>query len=283
MRTPFGYFGDKWHIAPAIWKRLGDPDYYYEPFAGVLGCLLRRPTPGKYEFVGDINAHITNFLRAAKWAEPNELAQWADWPHSSLDMKARSKWLMEQKNRLHQNLLADADWYDAKAAGWYAWLNSVRINNQGGCLQLGRRKGVRRKGQHLPTYFTELAERLKDVTIFYGDWTHLANAAVTTSGDARNTAILLDPPYPNVKDRLYDHHDRKLLVRCQEFALAFASPSLKVALCGYEGDLEMPGDWEELSWGSQTGRGRERIWFSPHCLHGDGNVPKAEEKKDDDA
>ena len=96
---------------------------------------------------------------------------------------------------------------------------------------------------------------LKDVTIFYGDWTHLANAAVTTSGDSRSNAILLDPPYPNVKDRLYDHHDRKLLARCREFALAFASTSLKVALCGYEGDLAMPDDWEELPWGSQTGRG----------------------------
>ena len=70
MRTPFGYIGDKWRIAPAIWKRLGNPDYYYEPFAGVLGCLLRRPTPGKYEFVGDIGPYISNFLRAVKWAEP---------------------------------------------------------------------------------------------------------------------------------------------------------------------------------------------------------------------
>lgn len=281
MRTPFGYMGDKWRIAPAIWQRFGDPDYYYEPFAGVLGCLLRRPTPGKYEFVGDRSAHITNFWRAAKWGQPSELAQWADWPHSSLDMKARLAWLTQQEKRLSDSLKADPDWFDAKAAGWYAWLNSVRINSSGRSLQLGRRKGVRRKGQHLPTYFTQLAERLKDVTIFYGDWTRLANAAVTTSGENRRNAILLDPPYPNVKDRLYDHHDRKLLSQCQEFALAFASPSLRVALCGYEGDLDMPGDWEGLSWGSQTGRGRERIWFSPHCRRG-GYTPEAEANDDGD-
>ena len=91
---------------------------------------------------------------------------------------------------------------------------------------------------------------------------------MTNSGDNRRNAILLDPPYPNVKDRLYDHHDRKLLARCREFALAFASPSLKVALCGYEGDLEMPDDWEELPWGSQTGKGGSVSGSARTCLHG---------------
>ena len=66
MRTPFGYFGDKGRIASAIWRRLGNPGYYYEPFAGSLGCLLNRPTQSKYEYLGDIDCQITNFWRAAK-------------------------------------------------------------------------------------------------------------------------------------------------------------------------------------------------------------------------
>lgn len=73
MKTPFGYFGNKTPIAPAIWQRLGDPTYYYEPFAGSLGCLLARPSPGRYEYVGDIDAQITNFWRAAKWANLSNL------------------------------------------------------------------------------------------------------------------------------------------------------------------------------------------------------------------
>ena len=54
----------------------------------------------------------------------------------------------------------------------------------------------------------------------------------------------------------------------------------RVALCGYEGEHQMPSDWEVVEWkakggygsqGDKEGRGRanagrERIWFSPHCL-----------------
>ena len=171
MRTPFGYIGDKGASPLPSGNASANPDYYYEPFAGVLGLPAETPDAGQVRVRRRHHAHITNFWRAAKWAEPSKLAEWADWPHSSLDMKARLTWLTDQEKRLNDNLMADPDWYDPKAAGWYAWLNSVRINSHGSCLQLGRGKGVRRKGQHLPTYFTQLAERLKDVTIFYGDWT----------------------------------------------------------------------------------------------------------------
>jgi hypothetical protein len=52
---------------------------------------------------------------------------------------------------------------------------------------------------------------------------------------------------------------------------------MRVALCGYEGEHEMPKDWETLAWNAGEGFGvqadersgngkRERIWFSPFCL-----------------
>jgi hypothetical protein len=56
------------------------------------------------------------------------------------------------------------------------------------------------------------------------------------------------------------------------------NPSLRIALCGYEGEHQMPDSWDCVAWkarggyGSQgDGRGREnaareRIWFSPYCL-----------------
>ena len=278
MKTPFGYFGNKNPIAPAIWQRLGNPSYYYEPFAGSLGCLLARPSPGRYEYVGDIDGQITNFWRAAKWADPQELAQWADWPRNSLDLKARLRWLEAQKPRLQERLEADPEFFDPKCAGWYAWVNSVRMHNQGSSLHLMRAKGVKRRRQALPDYFKELADRVKDVTVYYGDWTHLANAAVTASKRG-NCGVLLDPPYQGVREQLYDHHDRTLSAKCRAFALAAASHRLKIALCGYEDEPGMPGDWEQLAWGSQTGKGRERIWFSPDCLRptaaGGGNEATA--------
>ena len=51
---------------------------------------------------------------------------------------------------------------------------------------------------------------------------------------------------------------------------------MRIALCGYEGEHEMPSTWETVEWkanggyGNQAGENnnaaRERIWFSPHCL-----------------
>jgi hypothetical protein len=53
---------------------------------------------------------------------------------------------------------------------------------------------------------------------------------------------------------------------------------MRIALCGYEGEHEMPPDWDCWAWkahGGLAGRGnnaakdncnRERIWFSPHCV-----------------
>lgn len=55
------------------------------------------------------------------------------------------------------------------------------------------------------------------------------------------------------------------------------NPLLRIALCGYSGDYDLPG-WTGVAWkarggygsqGQARGRansGREMIWFSPHCL-----------------
>ena len=58
------------------------------------------------------------------------------------------------------------------------------------------------------------------------------------------------------------------------------NPLLRIALCGYEGEHDMPSSWECVPWKANGGYGgqskdhdnpnakRERIWFSPHCLGG---------------
>lgn len=65
----------------------------------------------------------------------------------------------------------------------------------------------------------------------------------------------------------------------REWALAHGDdPHYRIALCGYEGEHEMPDTWECIQgkatnhgYGGQAkngyrNAGRERIWFSPHCL-----------------
>lgn len=92
------------------------------------------------------------------------------------------------------------------------------------------------------------------------------------------TGVLLDPPYDD-GEVSYSAGGAGVSAAVREWAIeAGKHPSMRVALCGYEGEHEMPGNWRKVAWkahggyGSQRGDGsnenakRERIWFSPHCL-----------------
>jgi hypothetical protein len=94
------------------------------------------------------------------------------------------------------------------------------------------------------------------------------------------TGIFLDPPYNHKErdDAIYGvEEDCAAAVR--EWAIAHGDdPQLRIALCGYEGEHQMPPAWREIAWkapggygnqGQARGRenaGRERLWLSPHCL-----------------
>jgi DNA adenine methylase len=82
-------------------------------------------------------------------------------------------------------------------------------------------------------------------------------------------------------DGLYAADDGTVSHAVREWAIEWGNdPRMRIALCGYEGEHALPDSWECIPWkarggyGSQgdqdgVGRnnsGRERIWFSPHCL-----------------
>jgi hypothetical protein len=93
------------------------------------------------------------------------------------------------------------------------------------------------------------------------------------------TGVFLDPPYSAEEHDVAYSADSDVSAQVREWAIANGeNPLLRIALCGYEGEHEMPDSWECVAWkaaggyGSQgTGSGREnkhreRIWFSPACL-----------------
>lgn len=51
---------------------------------------------------------------------------------------------------------------------------------------------------------------------------------------------------------------------------------LRIVLCGYEGEHNMPPTWRKVAWKARGGYGnqdgenanasRERLWLSPHCM-----------------
>lgn len=99
-------------------------------------------------------------------------------------------------------------------------------------------------------------------------------------GPGTPTGIFLDPPYKlSGRDRVYGENETDVAEAVWRWCLEHGDDSrLRIALCGYEGEHEMPGGWECLAWKASGGygnqrkssinnnAGRERVWFSPHCL-----------------
>ena len=139
-------------------------------------------------------------------------------------------------------------------------------------------------------WMRQLAARLSRVRVCCGDWTRVCGG---NNGDSlkhffaggNKCAIFLDPPYSAEAERnntLYRKEDLTVAHDVREWAVRQGNdPRLMIALCGYDGEHEMPADWSVLEWKTKGGYAsvggdedsdakanckRERIWFSPHCL-----------------
>jgi hypothetical protein len=106
--------------------------------------------------------------------------------------------------------------------------------------------------------------------------------------------VFLDPPYADTADRnetLYRKDSLQVAHAVREWAIAHGDdPRLRIALCGYEGEHQMPASWKCVAWKAIGGYGnlaikgrglgrenafRERVWFSPYCL----DMPAQQERK----
>lgn len=134
---------------------------------------------------------------------------------------------------------------------------------------------VEAKSAGLYAYMRDLSVRLRRVRVCCGDWSRVVTPAVTEYIGV--TGILLDPPYAHSERSICYSHDEDISVQVRAWALEHGdNPKLRIALCGYEGEHEMPDSWECAAWKAGGGYGRsrrakenrhrERIWFSPHCL-----------------
>lgn len=299
LRAPFPWFGGKSRAADLVWSAFGNVPNYVEPFAGSLAVLLARPHQAKVETVNDKDGFVANFWRAVA-AAPDEVARFADWPVNEADLHARHRWLVDQSPLL-ERLIADPTWFDARIAGWWVWGISTWIGN-GWCSPderlhrclpkvgapghgihapsrkkpaTSRSKGVHRPAVEHLELFAALADRLRNVRVCCGDWervTGRSTLGIDTEHGMTPCGVLLDPPYAHAgrEKRLYREDHADLSGACRAWALEHGdNPALRIALCGWEGEHEMPTSWRVVAWrgnGSGKNRERERIWFSPHCL-----------------
>lgn len=157
--------------------------------------------------------------------------------------------------------------------------NLVHLSNAG--------NGVNRKLVHLGNagkgiheWFFSLQERLRRVRVCCGDWSRVCGPSLITQCEP--AAIFLDPPYSDAANRaknIYRVDSGSVAHDVREWAIKNGDdPRMRIALCGYEGEHEMPSSWEKVEWKTRgcygnmsNGQGRinshrERIWFSPHCL-----------------
>ncbi len=304
LPSPFPWFGGKRKVAGEVWSRFGAVENYVEPFFGSGAVLFGRPDPSGNETINDLDGYVANFWRAIQQA-PDDTARFADWPVNENDLHARHVWLLQQRDTLRPRLEGDPAFYDAQIAGWWVWgiccwIGSGFCSGKGPwwvdddrqLVHLGNQgQGVNRKRVHLGDqgrgepearlgeWFAHLSERLRRVRVCSGDWSRVCGPSVTFKHGL--TGVFLDPPYADSASRqsdLYREDSESVAHEVREWAIANGSnPLLRIALCGYDGEHEMPLSWSVYEWSAGEGFGgqaeersgngkRERIWFSPACL-----------------
>lgn len=305
LRAPFPYFGGKRRAASLVWGALGNVDHYVEPFAGSAAVLLARPHVGRCETINDADGMVSNFWRAVR-SQPDVVARHADWPVLEIDLHARHAWLIGQRESLTERLLTDADWFDAKVAGWWVWgicawigdgwCDKARrglpdIGNEGRGLLAPMRGGALADDAvsfRTPAeWLRALSARLVRVRSACGDWKRVTGPSVLLPPSMPSDAlcgIYFDPPYSEGSQQyVAGGTGTNLAASVRDWCAAHdTDPRLRMVLSGYDGDHNSLQDrgWRVVSWktkgglsrGKNSNQHRERLWLSPHCL-GDESLP----------
>lgn len=296
LESPVPWPGGKGRAAELVWSRLGDVPGFTDPFFGSGAFLLKRPASHqpKSETINDLDGMVCNFWRAVKWS-PSEVARHADWPPVEADMHARNAWLCGKREILTNQLVEDPEFFDPRVAGWWAW---------GACMWIGMGDSwCRRPSRSMPElgshgrgllkplhqarrtvesvsfrtigeWIDALSVRMRRVRVLCYDFERVLAPSALRFDGARPHGVVLDPPYPQGSIE-YAAGGPEASERARRWAIDNgADPALRIALCGYAGQWEMPAeDWQEVAWSPKGGSGqnstRERIWFSKHCLRPD--------------
>ena len=293
LRAPFPYFGGKRTITETVWRAFGSPKQYVEPFCGSAAILLSAPATASLEVIGDANGFVANFWRAVVH-QAEEVARFADYPVSHVDLGARHVWMMEQARRDELAAsLQDPNWPgDAKIAGWWLWGQCQWIGS-GWCEWTGQvphtsdaGRGVQATGQvpllgnagrgdqYQPwtsagavamRWLRELAARMERVRVVHGSW----NRCLNSHYGGADTAVFLDPPY-KAFEKLYGAGNKLVAAEAEEWARENAG--IRVILCGHRGDYDLPGwtihEWDRgrLTYNGKKTTAEECLWLSPACL-----------------
>lgn len=281
LPSPYPWFGGKRKAAPLVWGRFGNVANYVEPFFGSGAVLLARPHKPGIETINDADGFIANFWRAVQ-ADPDAVAHYADWPVNEIDLHSRHAWLIARRESV-EKMLADPEYFDAKVAGWWVWGLSCWIGSGWCAVESHRRphlgdagQGVNRKSVRgkLQEYIHALSQRLRHVRVCCGDWSQVCTPIVTVKHGI--TGVFLDPPYSGDTGRdpsLYAKDDLEVSASVRKWAIEWGEhPNMRIALCGYEGEHEMPPNWECVAWRAKRGCKKSRTAYTAATASASGSA-----------
>ena len=122
------WLGGKSRWIDIVWERLGRVGVFSEPCCGTAVMTLNNPYPAPREVICELNAFICNFYRSLV-GDYEQAAYWADWPTNHHDLTARHRWLLRWGAENAERVCEDAEWFDAKAAGFWVWGQSSWIGH----------------------------------------------------------------------------------------------------------------------------------------------------------
>lgn len=122
-----------------------------------------------------------------------------------------------------------------------------------------------------PSHLIErLSQRLRNVKVLCGDWSRVCVNCIIKNYP---TAIFLDPPY---RDYANCYNQKVVNDEVEDFCKKWEDkPNVKIVLCGYEGEYNLP-KWTQEKWkanvswsggkgGNNEKRSKETLWISPSC------------------
>ena len=286
--APFSWFGGKRRWSDEVWKRLGDPEVYIEPFAGSLALLLTRPKQGKIEIASDTDAMVCNFFRSVT-KNPKEVALSASRPTNEIELVAWHKRLKTERAGLLEELVNDVEYHDPKLAGIWAWGQSNWITNfsvnksEKNVFRRIRPEGLALSRIKWPVpqcsgetpieaWINALSQRLAEVRFYARDWNELTRIALHDANRNKITAVVLDPPYIR-KDQFYNKNENSSAKDSYEFAISHGERFRIVYFCE-NGEFPCPDGWSLVSksYPSNGTKNKElgkldEAFFSPACLN----------------
>jgi len=293
LYAPFPYFGGKMQVSDIVWRYLGQPAHYIEPFFGSGAVLLARPNynPEKHaETICDKDGFVANVWRSIQFS-PDEVAKYCDWPVNHADLIARKNELIKNESRLLENLCLDPNWHDPIMAGYWIWGISCWIgggwpvnnrNQRPDIAKAGTGVHAKERRHNLPKIFNQLSQRLRNARVVCGDWSRVCG------GDWQDglgiCGIFFDPPYGEKAKRskgLYSTDDMDVADKVREWCIERGKRKThRIILAGYYEEHEslIQEGWRVEKWTTQGGYGnwtnaqgrenreKEALFISPFCL-----------------